>query len=203
MLFSFRRWSTTILIAIIGVVASNSPSVIISIHAFHQTFILYNNREVGCHRPRFRNWHVRHDLQRLILFDHSASCNDSSPSESHQEFASPLPFPSIDLDHIRRRQLLLSMLATMTTADPSIARCETLNDSLVEQEQIPLSNRASLPIVPPLDDRQYQALTLENGLRVFLCSDNTSKDLAAAMDVHVGACSDPKTIPGLAHFNEQ
>ena len=43
---------------------------------------------------------------------------------------------------------------------------------------------------------------LDNGLKVVLCSDPTSNEVGAAMDVHVGACYDPKEAPGLAHFNE-
>ena len=46
------------------------------------------------------------------------------------------------------------------------------------------------------------SLVLENGLRVLLCSDVSSNEAAAAMDVHVGATSDPTAVPGLAHFNE-
>ena len=55
---------------------------------------------------------------------------------------------------------------------------------------------------PPLDDRDYEAYMLDNGLKVVLCSDPISNEVGAAMDVHVGACSDPKEVPGLAHFNE-
>jgi secreted Zn-dependent insulinase-like peptidase len=55
---------------------------------------------------------------------------------------------------------------------------------------------------PPLDDREYVAYTLENGLRVLLCSDESSNEAAVALDVHVGACSDPAEVPGMAHFNE-
>ena len=57
-------------------------------------------------------------------------------------------------------------------------------------------------VVPPLDDRKYVTYSLDNGLRVLLCSDPSSNDSAAAMDVHVGAFSDPIEVPGLAHFNE-
>jgi insulysin len=55
---------------------------------------------------------------------------------------------------------------------------------------------------PPLDDRDYVTYVLGNGLRVLLCSDPSSNEAAAAMDVHVGACSDPDDVPGLAHFCE-
>jgi len=53
-----------------------------------------------------------------------------------------------------------------------------------------------------MDTRPHQTLTLSNGLRVTLVSDPSSNAAAAAMDVHVGATSDPSQIPGMAHFNE-
>ena len=37
---------------------------------------------------------------------------------------------------------------------------------------------------------------------MLLCSDPASVQSAVAMNVHVGACSDPVEIPGLAHFCE-
>eukprot|EP00536_Pseudo-nitzschia_multiseries_P003629 jgi/Psemu1/186282/e_gw1.57.67.1 len=57
-------------------------------------------------------------------------------------------------------------------------------------------------VIPPSDDREYLVEVLDNGLRVVLCSDPSSNEAGAAMDVHVGACSDPLDVPGLAHFNE-
>ncbi|OEU15623.1 Peptidase_M16-domain-containing protein [Fragilariopsis cylindrus CCMP1102] len=55
---------------------------------------------------------------------------------------------------------------------------------------------------PPPDKRDYTVEILENGLRVIYCSDPSSTEAGCAMDVHVGATSDPNDIPGLAHFNE-
>ena len=44
----------------------------------------------------------------------------------------------------------------------------------------------------PLDKREYRALQLDNDLRVLLISDSSgSNRAAAALDVHVGAFSDP------------
>ena len=54
----------------------------------------------------------------------------------------------------------------------------------------------------PLDDREYGAIELANGLRVLLVSDMNSDSAACAMNVHVGHLSDPAAIPGLAHFCE-
>lgn len=53
-----------------------------------------------------------------------------------------------------------------------------------------------------LDTRDYKAITLANGMRVLLISDPLSNRSAAALDVHVGYFSDPKNLPGLAHFCE-
>ena len=54
----------------------------------------------------------------------------------------------------------------------------------------------------PLDERLYRALELDNGIRVLLVSDPSSSRSAAALDVNVGAFSDPREVPGLAHFCE-
>jgi Insulinase (Peptidase family M16) len=54
----------------------------------------------------------------------------------------------------------------------------------------------------PLDERLYRALELDNGMRVLLVSDPSSSRSAAALDVNVGSFSDPREVPGLAHFCE-
>jgi hypothetical protein len=54
----------------------------------------------------------------------------------------------------------------------------------------------------PLDERLYKAFELPNGMRVLLVSDPSSSRSAAALDVNVGAFSDPRKVPGLAHFCE-
>ncbi|MCL1125669.1 insulinase family protein [Shewanella surugensis] len=57
-------------------------------------------------------------------------------------------------------------------------------------------------IKSPNDHRQYQYLTLTNGLSVLLVEDDKSKIAAASMAVKVGHFDDPKTRPGMAHFLE-
>lgn len=52
------------------------------------------------------------------------------------------------------------------------------------------------------DHRQYQYLTLGNGLSVLLVEDNKSKIAATSMAVKVGHFDDPTTRPGMAHFLE-
>lgn len=108
--------------------------------------------------------------------------------------------------------MLLSLLAvasssaSLSTCDPAgqlrVARAvETRGD-----DKSNYNGGISFPVVdimkPPPDDREYLVDVLSNGLRVVYCSDPSSNEAGAAMDVHVGACSDPDDIPGLAHFNE-
>ncbi|XP_063610244.1 insulin-degrading enzyme-like isoform X2 [Penaeus indicus] len=52
------------------------------------------------------------------------------------------------------------------------------------------------------DLRKYRALVLENNLKVLLISDPNTDKSAAALDVHIGSMSDPRELPGLAHFCE-
>lgn len=104
----------------------------------------------------------------------------------------------IDLDAIRRRQLLSMILTsaanTLTLSNPSNALADTTREA---------ENAFTKIIKPPLDECTYVTYTLDNGLRVLLCSDPApSYQAAAAIDVHVGACSDPNYLPGLAHFLE-
>lgn len=57
-------------------------------------------------------------------------------------------------------------------------------------------------IKSPNDNRDYAALTLDNGLRVILVSDPEADKAAASLDVNVGSFQDPDDRPGLAHFLE-
>jgi secreted Zn-dependent insulinase-like peptidase len=54
----------------------------------------------------------------------------------------------------------------------------------------------------PADHRRYQALTLNNGLRVLLVEQTDAEKSAAAMSVNVGHFDDPADREGLAHFLE-
>ncbi|MDC1255968.1 insulinase family protein [bacterium] len=54
----------------------------------------------------------------------------------------------------------------------------------------------------PNDLKQYQPLTLENGLRVLLVHNSETEKSAAALAVNVGHFSDPIERQGLAHFLE-
>jgi len=54
----------------------------------------------------------------------------------------------------------------------------------------------------PNDLKQYQSLTLTNGLRVLLIHNDESDKSAAALAVNIGHFNDPKHRQGLAHFLE-
>ncbi|BBN83410.1 protease III [Pseudoalteromonas sp. A25] len=57
-------------------------------------------------------------------------------------------------------------------------------------------------VVSPNDTRQYQTLTLENGIDVILVSDPSVEKSAAALSVGVGLLHDPMTQQGMAHYLE-
>ena len=52
------------------------------------------------------------------------------------------------------------------------------------------------------DPRQYQAITLDNGMTVLLVSDPQAVKSLSALVVPVGSLQDPDSHPGLAHFLE-
>lgn len=54
----------------------------------------------------------------------------------------------------------------------------------------------------PNDQRQYQAITLQNQLDVVMVSDPDAEKSSAALSVDVGWLNDPKRQQGLAHFLE-
>ncbi|MEQ6890336.1 insulinase family protein [Halomonas sp. CS7] len=58
------------------------------------------------------------------------------------------------------------------------------------------------PKVSPHDDRNYRALTLDNGLSVLLVNDPEADKAAASLNVDVGSAQDPEDLAGLAHFLE-
>lgn len=122
-----------------------------------------------------------------------------------------------------RRQLLFSLLAsTVTTSTTAMIGLKPLvaqaKNALVQEEQVVVATAATATasstsvanafqnalggklIIPPLDTRSYDIFTMSNGLKVILCSDASSNTASAAMNVHVGAASDPDSVPGLAHL---
>jgi len=58
------------------------------------------------------------------------------------------------------------------------------------------------PVKGNADYRNYKAIRLQNGITALLAQDAQSKHFAAAVSVNAGASSDPRSLPGLAHFTE-
>ncbi len=58
------------------------------------------------------------------------------------------------------------------------------------------------PVQSANDERQYRYITLDNGLRALLISDEKSEKSAASLDVYVGSAQNPRERAGLAHFLE-
>ncbi len=56
--------------------------------------------------------------------------------------------------------------------------------------------------VSPNDKRDYQAITLDNGITIVLVSDPTVDKSAAALSVGVGLLHDPMSQQGMAHYLE-
>ena len=95
------------------------------------------------------------------------------------------------------RSLILKSLLTTKALGNINSSIQLVSNRWLHQ---PVSQ--SVVIKRPLDNREYKALTLDNGLRVLLILDSNSSRSAAALDVHVGSFSDPVDMPGLAHFCE-
>ena len=134
--------------------------------------------------------------------------NDDDNNDGYKEFSTP---EFNDADSLTRRRLVLSLLASASVvplvayATPDAATTTTTTQPILASAITPSPAEAATPIKilkPPLDKRTYDTFTLPNGLKVLLCSDPASTTSAVAMNVHVGACSDPVEIPGLAHFCE-
>ena len=56
--------------------------------------------------------------------------------------------------------------------------------------------------IPPLDDRAYRILRLDNGFTAMLVSDPDTPTTAAALSVRAGSYDEPDDRAGLAHFLE-
>jgi insulysin len=116
-----------------------------------------------------------------------------------------VPSTTNDIDSRVRRQLVLSLLATASTSAVLFA-ADAATATTISNVEASASHTSTAELIklikPPLDQRKYETYELPNGLKVLLCSDPTSTTAAVGMNVHVGACSDPVEIPGLAHFCE-
>ena len=146
-------------------------------------------------------------IARQTFFLLTAEPSSSSSSSSIRRIDQYSNATDSNADDDRRRQLLFSMLAAAAGASSSYSvrplHAKAADASTTTTQSLATTQDFVDIIKPPLDLSDYVSYTLDNGLRVLLCSDPyQSNDAAAAMDVHVGACSDPDAIPGMAHFNE-
>lgn len=80
------------------------------------------------------------------------------------------------------------LLSTSVYAMQDITYIKDLNDLTIK--------------TPSLADRKTTKLQLKNGLQVFIVSDPSADQSAAALAVNVGAWNDPDNYEGMAHFTE-
>ncbi len=102
----------------------------------------------------------------------------------------PLPAPFRQPARLLAWLVTVVALMTCLAARAEIAETTTTVDKVVS------------PRVSPHDDRDYRALTLDNGLSVLLVSDPQADQAAASLNVGVGSAQDPQDLAGLAHFLE-
>lgn len=65
-----------------------------------------------------------------------------------------------------------------------------------------MESEAIVPEKSPNDKREYEALTLKNGLKVLFVSEQDSVKCACSISVGVGSMEDYDSSLGLAHFLE-
>ncbi|MUH72286.1 hypothetical protein GNP35_07225 [Psychrosphaera haliotis] len=54
----------------------------------------------------------------------------------------------------------------------------------------------------PNDNKNYQSVTLDNGIRLVFVEDSACSKSACSLVVNTGSFDDPKDRPGFAHFIE-
>lgn len=131
-------------------------------------------------------------------------CNSNRPGDVNGDAT------TIRSKEYHRATSVISKIMAFSMIPSSAAFASSIVSSSYRSTSLPLSaSVTSLKSVAssivqkrPIDDREYKALKLNNGMSVLLISDPSSSRSAAALDVHVGSFSDPIDIPGLAHFTE-
>ncbi|MCO7190520.1 MULTISPECIES: insulinase family protein [unclassified Pseudoalteromonas] len=94
------------------------------------------------------------------------------------------------------------MKKTMVVASIALALlsgCVSTYHGAAKPAAVPLAKSL---VVSPNDQRQYQTLTLSNGIEVILVSDPEVEKSAAALSVGVGLLHDPMSQQGMAHYLE-
>jgi len=143
----------------------------------------------------------------IINYSYQKERTTTLSSLNNDDECSNIDFSTLEYnnaDSITRRRLVLSLLSSATFSPLAANAITNTNPTQSSSTLVTadISNKPVTIIKPPLDKRSYSTYTLPNGLKVLLCSDPASNQGAVAMNVHVGACSDPDEIPGLAHFCE-
>ena len=100
------------------------------------------------------------------------------------------------------RLALLSFLAVLLTGCTSAVGPPPQSAGAASLKEAKAITALPTPVSSPNDTRQYQAITLGNGLRVVLIEDPQQDVSAASLSVSVGSLDDPPSRPGLAHFLE-
>lgn len=94
-------------------------------------------------------------------------------------------------------QPIKTLLVIAFAATATLTACVTQDNN--NNKQAANSNQV---ISSPYDNRQYRAITLDNGLEVILVSDPETEKSAASLAVGVGSMHNPIEQQGLAHFLE-
>ena len=103
------------------------------------------------------------------------------------------------------RKVFLSILfilpfAFSLTFSPLFAQTQTQTETPSYTE---IQDKATIPILTPSAAlRKTAKLKLANGLQVYIVSDPSADQSAAALSVEVGSWEDPVEVPGMAHFIE-
>jgi secreted Zn-dependent insulinase-like peptidase len=99
-----------------------------------------------------------------------------------------------------RRRWRRAVVAFGLTAPLALTACPPKAPVAVEAPAPPAFG--GTVVQSPLDQRSYELVRLDNGLRALLISDPDTDMAAAALMVHVGHYADPPERQGLAHFLE-
>jgi len=152
--------------------------------------MVFNSTFVGaarfCSKAQFHSRLLvgksRYYNSRQLKSVHTSAFNGSNSGSSIKVCVKPT------LRNLAENPTLTSDFSTSTAAKiGTMPGIKVSTDSIAKSQQ---------------DKRLYRGIVLENGLKVLLISDPETDKSAAAMDVHIGSMSDPRNIPGLAHFCE-
>ena len=98
----------------------------------------------------------------------------------------------------------LFVLAVVTLVTlPILLRSDGLYDEPVVTQTFVSKNVSRIQIPTfPLERRQFEALTLENGMKILLISNPNTAVSGAAVSIETGSLEESNDLPGMAHFLE-